>query len=244
MLTDAQRLAKLVRAEGYLKQTKAGYSPSGPWWKRGMPLLWEVRQSLDGDLGRELAEAHSLLKQTEKGYDPRAHRWREAMLLIDSVERDLARPPVPNLGPVLKFGKPILLEAPTHNTDGLFDDTGSEYPAFDFGWIAGLEVLAPEPLRVTQQSGSMGGDAFYAQGESSLSYWFGHLVSAPATGVRFARGDVVGRIAAIPREDHGHLGIDARPLIHRDLKWGRNGNGPDYTYGAEAVGRQLARGLA
>ena len=243
-MTDKQRLEKLLRAESYLKRTTAGYSPSGPWWKKGMPLLWEVRMSLGStDDGLSLAEAHGLLKQTEKGYDPRAPRWKEAMALIDKVEASLAKPPVPNLGPVLYGGKPVLLEAPTHNTDGLFERTGSHYPAFDFGWIAGLEVLAPEDLHVTDQSSAMGADAFYATGVSGLKYWFGHIVKAPANGVRFEKGNMLSRIALIPGADHGHLGIDARALIHKDLKWGRNGNGPDYSFGSPTIGAQLAKEL-
>ena len=241
-MTDKERLAKLLRAESYLKRTTAGYSATGPWWKRGMPLLWEVRMSLGSSKdGLDLAEAHGLLKNTEKGYDPRAPRWKDAMAKIDRVEANLAKPPVPNLGPVIYASKPILLESPTHNTDGLFQRTGSEYPAFDFGWIAGMEVLAPENLVVTDQSSAMGADAFYATGVSGLKYWFGHIVKAPANGVRFEKGNMVSRIALIPGADHGHLGIDARPLIQRDLKWGRNGNGPDYTWAPRRSGRNSPR---
>lgn len=241
-MTDQQRLTKLVRAESYLKQTTDGYTPTGTWWKRGMPLLWEVRQSLgQSPDGLALANAHGILKHTDHGYTPRAHRWREAMALIDGVEASLHRPPVPNLGPVIPGGKPILLEAPTHNTDGLAY-TGSAYPAFDFGWKAGLWVLAPEQWRVTKQSSAQGADAFYATGSSGLKYWLGHIVRAPATGTRFGRGDKVGVIAAIAGVDHGHLGIDARPLLDRDLRWGRNGNGPDYSFGAKTIGQQLLEG--
>lgn len=243
MLTDAQRLTKLLTAEGLLKQTKAGYRPDRPYWKRGMPLLWDVRQSLDGELGLMLAEAHGLLKLTEKGYDPRAPRWREAMLLIDTVEADLAGPPIPYLGPVIPGGKPLNLHAPTHNTDGLKKRTGSDYPAVDFGWKAGLPILAPEPLVVTDQSSAQGADAFYATGDSGLKHWLGHIVKAPATGLRFARGQIVARIAAISGADHGHWGIDARPLIGHDLTWGKP-VGEDYTFGGPTYGQQLTKALA
>lgn len=242
-MTRKQQLETLLRAEALLKQARAGYAPDRPYWRRAMPLLWRVRVSLPGPEGAMLAQAHGLLKQTEHGYDPRAARWREAMRLIDQVEAKLARPPIPNLGPVIPGGKPILLEAPTHNTDGLVARTGSEYPAFDFGWRAGLEVLAPEPLEVTRQSSAQGADAFYAVGESTLGYWLGHIVSAPATGRRFARGAVVARIAAIPGIDHGHLGIDARPLIGHDMTWGKP-VGRDYTFGGPTIGQQLTKALA
>lgn len=241
-MTDKQRLAKLMQAEALLKRARAGYAPDRPYWRRGLPLLWEVRVSLPGQDGTALAQAHGLLKQTEHGYDPRAARWRDAMRLIDQVEAHLAAPPIPNLGPVIPGGKPILLEAPTHNTDGLVGRTGSEYPAFDFGWQAGLEVLAPEGWEVTRQSSAQGADAFYATGDSGLRYWLGHIVEAPATGQRFTRGQTVATIASIPGVDHGHLGIDARSLIGRDLTWGKP-VGRDYTFGGPTIGQQLARAL-
>lgn len=243
-MTDKQRLAKLLQAEAALKQTKAGYAPDRPHWRRSMPLLWDVRQSLGGRAeGVALAKAHGLLKQTEHGYDPRARRWREAMHLIDTVEAQLASPPVPYLGPVIPGGKPILLESPTHNTDGLYRRTGSQYPAFDFGWHAGLKVLAPEGWEVTRQSSAQGADAFYATGDSGLRYWLGHIVKAPATGQRFTKGQTVATIASIPGVDHGHLGIDARPLIGHDMTWGKP-VGRDYTFGGPTIGQQLTRALA
>lgn len=242
-MTGKQQLDTLLRAEALLKRTRAGYARDRLYWRQAMPLLWQVRVSLTGQAeGTALAQAHGLLKQTEHGYDPRANRWREAMRLIDQVEASLARPPIPNLGPVIPGGKPILLESPTHNTDGLVARTGSEYPAFDFGWHAGLKVLAPEGWEVTRQSSAQGADAFYATGDSGLRYWLGHIVEAPATGQRFTRGQTVATIASIPGVDHGHLGIDARLLIGRDLTWGKP-VGRDYTFGGPTIGQQLARAL-
>lgn len=48
MLTDAQRLAKLVKAEGLLKQTKDGYPGpgKGTFWKPALALIDEVEASL------------------------------------------------------------------------------------------------------------------------------------------------------------------------------------------------------
>lgn len=252
MLTDRQRLAKLLKAESLLKQTKAGYAPDRPLWKRAMPLLWEVRLSLKGQAsGLALADAHGLLKKTEKGYDPRGARWRDAMFLIDSVEAELAPTPGPNLGPIIVGGKPVLLESPTHNTDGLLDSpnvptgNGSEFPAFDFGWKAGLSIIAWETFEVMGQSSAMGADAFYGLGiESRMPFWLGHITSSPGDGQVVKRGQAFTKIAAIPGADHGHLGIDARPLIGRDLRWGRNGTGPDYTFGSPTIGQQLTKALA
>lgn len=100
-MNDAQRLAKLLRAESTLKRTTRGYTADGVYWRTGMPLLWEVRLSLGQSAnGKALAEAHGTLKLTEKGYDPSAPRWKKAMGLIDRVEADLHRSPVPDLGPV------------------------------------------------------------------------------------------------------------------------------------------------
>lgn len=248
-VTDKQRLARLLKAEATLKKTTRGYSPRGIYWRTGMPLLWAVRMDLGStDNGLALAKAHGLLKQTTQGYSPRAARWAEAMDLIDAVEEDLRPMPVPGLGPVVAGGKSVLLESPTHNTDGLFGnprcpDPSSHWPAFDFGWVAGKEVLAVEAMQVIQQSSAMGADAFYARGESGLLYWYGHIVKAPPTGHVLRQGARVSTIAAIPGADHGHLGIDARVLVGRDLLWGRRGNGPDYTYGAPSIGVQLARYL-
>jgi hypothetical protein len=148
-----------------------------------MPILWDVRQSISSTiLGSKLAVAHGLLKETEKGYDPNAPNWNKAMTLIDNVEQALHTHPVPNLGPVLKGDKSLLLWVPTHETGGLFPITNSHYPAFDSGFGQnGREIVAPERLVVRKQSSAAGADAFYATGASTIEYWFGHLVQAPAT---------------------------------------------------------------
>src|SRR4029077_12453633 len=118
-VTDAQALAQLLRIEATLKQTKAGYSPTRPRWKTAMPALWKVRLGIESTvLGEKLAAAHGLLKETEHGYDPHAQPWHKAMELIDEVEQALHRRPVPNLGPVLKGDKSLLLWVPTHETGG------------------------------------------------------------------------------------------------------------------------------
>lgn len=247
-MTDAQALAKLLRAESILKQTKAGYTPTGPRWKVGMPLLWDVRQGVSSLLGTKLAVAHGLLKETEQGYDRNAPRWQKAMGIIDEVQQALHTRPVPNLGPVLKGDKSLLLWVPTHETGGLFPITNSHYPAFDSGFgQTGREIVAPERLVVRKQSSAAGADAFYATGASTIEYWFGHLVQAPATGVWIDRGEHMGTIAHISQSDggpHFHCGLDCRKLIGHDLKWGRTGHGPDYTFGSPTYGQQIAQALA
>ena len=47
MLTDAQRLAKLVQAERILKNTDHGYTPDAVRWKAAMRLIDEVEASLE-----------------------------------------------------------------------------------------------------------------------------------------------------------------------------------------------------
>ena len=190
----------------------------------------------------EIDKAIADLKRTREGYTthPDGPYWQKALPRLRAVAADLRRPvtTVPQLGPVLEDGLDILLQAPTHNTDGV-----PAYPAFDSGFgQAGRWIIAPELLTVTRQSGAIGGDAFYATGRSKIDYWFGHIVPAPATGRTYRKGERIARIADQRGTDHVHLGLDVRAITGgRSLLYGRNGNGPDYTYGAPTIGAQLAK---
>lgn len=190
-----------------------------------------------------LRSAMTDLRKTEKGYKPTngtGPNWENAFRKLNQLHTDLAMPPVPNLGPVLEDGPSMLTVSPTHNTDGV-----PNHPAFDTGFgQAGRWIIAPESLTITQQSGAMGGEAVYAVGRSKIEYWIGHIVEAPATGKKFAKGQRICRIADQAGTDHVHWGLDTRPLIGKNLLYGRNGNGPDYTWGAPTIGQQLARVLA
>ena len=192
-----------------------------------------------------LLSAVTDLKKTTAGYreNPTGINWRTALGKLDRLHHDLARPPVPALGPVVSNGLSMLLFAPTHETSGLFKVTGSHYPAFDseFGQI-GRWVIAPEAMTVTRDSSAQGGDAFYATGVSGLKYWCGHIGKAPVKGTKLKKGQRIGQIASIARP-HVHWGVDARPLTGRDLTWGRDGDGPNYTFGAPTIGAQLAKAL-
>jgi hypothetical protein len=166
-------------------------------------------------------------------------RWQYRLWTVPVIP---AAPKVPDLGPLYIGGPSLLNYSPTHNTDGI-----PHYIAFDTGWVVGRVILAPETLRVTSQSSSAGGDAFYAEGESKLKYWFGHLTGLPATGAWIRKGQRIGAIAWMPSnlgDPHVHIGIDARPLIGRDLLYGRTGYGPDYTWGSPSIGVQLREGLS
>ena len=181
-------------------------------------------------------------RKTERGYreDPSGPNWRNVERKCEALLVQLEKQPVPALGPVLEDGLSILLLAPTHNTDGV-----PNHPAFDTGFgQAGRWVLAPELLTVQRQSGAQGGDAFYALGKSGIGYWIGHIGISPATGKTFGKGERMARIADQSGTDHVHVGMDGRPLIGKNLLYGANGNGPDYTWGSPTIGAQLAKGMA
>lgn len=178
------------------------------------------------------------LKKTREGYvtHPDGPNWNAAEKKRDKLMADLTRPKVPALGPVLEDGLDMLLLAPTHNTDGV-----PGYPAFDTGFgQAGRWVIAPEKITVTRQSGAQGGDAFFCVGQSKIEYWVGHIAAAPKTGAVFLKGARIARIANQAATDHVHWGLDVRPLTGQSLLYGRNGNGPDYTWGSPTIGAQLS----
>jgi hypothetical protein len=143
---------------------------------------------------------------------------------------------VPKLGPMYPGGKSVLDMKMTHDTSGI-----PGYPAFDDAFSAGRDVLAPEDLKVTGASSSNPGDAFYATGASGIKYWFGHLVAAPAVGKKFKKGAKMGDVMQTSQGggSHVHVGMDVRPLTGKSLKYGSNGNGPDYTYYPKTNGQQL-----
>jgi hypothetical protein len=189
-----------------------------------------------------LKSAMADLRKTLEGYvtHPNGPHWQDAFSKLNKLRSDLAVPPVPQLGPVLEDGLAMLLQAPTHNTDGV-----PFYPAYDTGFgQAGRWIIAPEYITITKQSGAMGGDAVFARGRSKIEYWIGHLTPAPANGKTFAKGARIARIADQSGTDHVHWGLDVRPLTGKSLKYGANGNGPDYTWGSPTIGAQLGEMLA
>lgn len=190
-----------------------------------------------------LRSAMADLRKTEEGYkdNPNGPNWENAFRKLNQLQQDLGRPPVPALGPVLEGdARAMLAYAPTHNTDGV-----PGYPAFDAGFgQAGRWVLAPEKITIQRQSGAQGGDAVFARGQSGIDYWIGHITPAPANGTVFLKGAKISRIANQVATDHVHWGLDVRPLTGQSLKYGRDGNGPDYTYGSPAIGIQLKEMLS
>jgi len=159
-----------------------------------------------------------------------------AGLVDQAYERFHAAAAGIDLGPMESGGKGVRAQDLTHATSGI-----PLYPAFDDVWYTDRDVLAPEALAVTRTGGASHGVAFYADGDSGLRWWFGHLNVAPAVGRRFARGAVIGTVAYDARAPHVHVGINVERL------WGSGKqmtHRSDYTHGAPLVGAQLDAGHA
>lgn len=138
------------------------------------------------------------------------------------------------LGPVFNGGASVLQHDCTHATSGI-----DLYPAFDDAFRVGTIIIAPEPIRITRASSSRPGDACYADGDSGLRYWFGHLFAAPPVGKSLAKGQTIGRVAPndIGGGPHVHVGVNVELLwgVGRQLRHRTN-----YTHGAGLIGDQLA----
>lgn len=191
-----------------------------------------------------LRSAMADLRKTEKGYKepgaPQGPNWSNAFRKLNQLQADLGRAPIPALGPILEGGPSLLTYSPTHNTDGV-----PGHPAFDAAFNQkGRWVIAPERMTIQDEDGSGSGtEGFDAIGASGIGYWVGHLFAAPPVGRTFTKGQRLGRIGDLPGTDHVHWGLDVRPLTGQSLKYGRNGNGPDYTFGSPSIGTQLRRML-
>lgn len=149
------------------------------------------------------------------------------------------RPPreVPDLGPVWAGGKSVLDHDLTHATSGI-----PLYPAFDDAFVEGREIIAPEEMEVTRTSSSRPGLAFYAEGDSRIQYWFGHLDRMHPAGRTFERGELVGKVAAnaIGGGPHVHVGINVELLLGKGKELIHHTN---YTHGAATVRAQLEKAL-
>lgn len=197
----------------------------------------------------KLNAAKAQLRKTTRGYTPTGVYWREAFALLDQLADDLSVPPapkVPQLGPVVRGGKPILEQDLTHITGGLTAG-GSVWPAFDEAiGRPGLTVIAPEAVTVTghgrarRRDGNPNGQSInLAVGASGIEYWFGHLENLAPVGAKVKKGGRLGTISPNHEAPHVHVGINAKPLIGRDLDHHAN-----YTHGATKVGLDLARALS
>lgn len=202
-------------------------------WKRKRGLI--PSSSSDGSWG---SPAHDVMRTAwyeKNGEHLPAFDGKAQELLRDEYAGAHTPPdPVPELGPLWSGGLSVLEQDLTHETSGI-----ELYPAYDDAFQAGRQILAPELLEVTRASSSNPGDAFYANGDSGLSYWFGHLVTAPAVGRRFSKGDVVGTVLDhnVGGGPHVHLGVNVERLLGPGHELEHHS---DYTHGAPTIGEQLA----
>ena len=161
--------------------------------------------------------------------------WKPLLRHIPPAGKKLLpqTPVVPNLGPVVKGGKPVLDHDCTHPTDGI-----PLYPAFDDAFSQGAAIIAPEDIVVTRPSSSQPGQAFYCTGKSGLRYWFGHLDRTHAAGVTFRKGTSVGRVSPnhVGGGPHVHVGVNVETLWGKGKQLAHHTN---YTHGAPTIGAQL-----
>jgi len=160
-------------------------------------------------------------------------------IAVDLLEQSHKAPPaptLPSLGPMFAGGQPLLQHDCTHATSGI-----PLYPAFDDAFGAGVAILAPEALVITRDSSSNPGDACYADGDSGLRYWFGHLVSAPAAGRSFAKGAKLGVTVATSQGGGPHVHVGVNVERYPGWKAGEQlKHHTNYTHGAPTIGDQLA----
>lgn len=203
----------------------------------------------DAERRKLLKKAMVRLRQTKEGYNTTGGHWRAAMAMLDELDQDLKpdvkpKPKVPLLGPVQAGGSVLLRASLTHQTSGL-----PLYPAYDTAFAAGTTIIAPEDGEVTRHSGgTSAGWSLYMTGESKLQYYLTHLNSTRRPVGPVKRGQKLGTVGSATqfpgaRVSHCHFGINIEKLVGagKQLKYGKNGNGPDYTLGAPTVGAQLAK---
>ena len=165
--------------------------------------------------------------------------WIAAMADINDIIKATKPASLPALGKVDEEGISILDMDFTHLTTGL------GWPAFDTNFGAGDTFLAPEDMVVdTKDSSAHPGEAIYCTGASGIRYWFAHLQDDHPLGKKFLKGQVVGKTIAtnIGGGPHLHLAINIIPLTGRHARYGRDGNGPNYTHGPYTLRTELLRG--
>lgn len=179
------------------------------------------------------------------GYEPAGGHYRAVDKYLDNVEAEMKarlKPPLPDLGPVQAGGVSALDIAFTHMTSGL------GWPAWDAAFTGddgkSLPIIAPEFLTVdTKDSSANPGEAFYATGRSGIRWWFAHIKDDWPLGTKLAKGTVIGH--TLPTDigggTHVHIGINIVPLTGRHARYGRDGDGPNYTRGPYTLRTELQR---
>lgn len=157
-----------------------------------------------------------------------------ALALLDTAAADNPF----DLGPMYPGGASVLAHDLTHATSGVL-----LYPAFDDCFSQGKTIIAPERIEVTRDSSANPGDACYADGDSGLRYWIGHLTQAPKVGAVIERGDSIGTVAVntVGGGPHVHVGVNVERLWGSGTQMAHHTN---YTHGAPTIGAQLEAGYA
>ncbi|GIV03990.1 MAG: hypothetical protein KatS3mg015_2820 [Fimbriimonadales bacterium] len=174
------------------------------------------------------------------GYRPDGKHYREIDKILDALEADFAaKPKWADIGPVTAGGPSLLDMSLTHKTSGI-----PLFPAVDLAWGAGIPIYAPETLTIdTKDTSANPGNAVYATGRSGLRYWIGHIDRDWPLGTVLAKGSLIGKTVSQPdpKKNHAHIGVNAEALLGKgkQFKYGRDGNGPDYTLGAPTIREQL-----
>lgn len=188
----------------------------------------------------KLRAAQEHLKDTTQGHvqwvkgGRKGGHWKEGMKLLNELAADLRPDPIPQLGPVHRNGKSVLLHDLTHATTGIL-----YYPAFDDAFSVGTVIIAPEDMTVHWKlSGANPGEAFYTIGKSKIQYWFGHLDRAHPIGVKFKKGDAIGKVAVnhVGGGPHVHVGVNIEKIAGQGKQLKHHTN---YTHGAPLIGVQL-----
>lgn len=179
------------------------------------------------------------------GYNPLGGHYRDVDRYLNSVEAEMKRritPPLPDLGP-LYAGAPGTLDLDfTHMTSGL------GWPAFDVALTGdpgpSTIIIAPERMTVdTKDSSASPGEAIYTTGASKIRWWFAHLVDDHPLGKVFQKGDVIGKTlpTTVGGGTHLHLAVNIIPVTGRHARYGRDGDGPQYTHGPYTLRTELQR---
>lgn len=178
--------------------------------------------------------------QDADGYRPNGTHYREIDKILNALEAEFVlRPKWADIGPVTKGGASLLDMSLTHDTSGI-----ALFPAVDLAWGAGVPMYAPEPVTVdTRDTSSNPGEALYLTGRSGMRYWFAHIDRDYPLGTKFAKGAFLGKTVDTSKGGgpHGHVGVNGEAFLGKgkQFKYGRDGDGPDYTLGAPTVRNQL-----
>lgn len=175
-----------------------------------------------------------------RGYRANGTHYREIDKILNALEADfVVRPRWSEIGAVTKGGASLLDMSLTHDTSGI-----RLFPAVDLAWGAGVSMYAPERVTVdTKDTSANPGEALYLRGASAMRYWFAHIDRDYPLGTVFAKGAFLGKTVDTNRGGgpHGHVGVNGEAFLGkgRQFKYGRDGDGPDYTLGSPTIRNQL-----